>query len=406
MQTPTDLTPGTIDCQGRLPPLALFGLQLFNAGEYFEAHEALETAWRDETGPVRELYRGILQVGVAYYHLLNGNYTGAVKMLERCKQWLEPFPDDCRGIELARFREDFLRVERELLRLGPERLALFDRGLLKKIHYRQLAETEHLTGESMTDVPFLNKIALVTGSGRGIGRAIALRLAQQGADVAVNYVRNQAPAEETVAQIQALGRRAFALRANVGKTEDIDKLFDVVQEQFGGLDIFISNAASGFNRPALEQKVSGWDFTLNVNARALLFAAQRAAPLMAARGGGAIVSISSPGGQRVMPDYVAVGASKAALEALTRYLAVELAGMNIAVNAVSPGLVETDALQFFSSLKDGQVIPRAVANTPAGRLATPEDVAGVVAFLCSPAAAMIRGQVIVVDGGYTLTVPM
>ncbi len=258
----------------------------------------------------------------------------------------------------------------------------------------------------MSELPFAGKIALVTGSGRGIGRAIALRLAQDGADVAVNYVRNQAPAEEVVAQIEAMGRRAFAVRANVGKTEEIDKLFDALQERFGGLDFFVSNAASGFNRPALEQKVSGWDFTLNVNARALLFAAQRAAPLMAARGGGSIVSISSPGGQRVMPDYVAVGASKAALEALTRYLAVELAGMNICVNAVSPGLVETDALQFFSSLKDNQVIPRAVANTPAGRLATPEDVAGVVAFLCTPAAAMIRGQVIVVDGGYTLTVPM
>jgi len=258
----------------------------------------------------------------------------------------------------------------------------------------------------MAELPFLNKIALVTGSGRGIGRAIALRLAEGGADVCVNYVRNQAQAEEVVAQIHALGRRAFAVRANVGKTEDIDKLFDALQEQFGGLDILINNAASGFNRPALEQKVSGWDFTQNVNARALLFAAQRAVPLMEARGGGSIVSISSPGGQRVMPDYVAVGASKAALEALTRYLAVEFAGRNIVVNAVSPGLVETDALQFFSSLKDGLVIPRAVANTPAGRLATPEDVAGVVAFLCTPTAAMIRGQIIVVDGGYTLTVPM
>ncbi|HEY9087797.1 MAG TPA: enoyl-[acyl-carrier-protein] reductase FabL [Anaerolineaceae bacterium] len=258
----------------------------------------------------------------------------------------------------------------------------------------------------MSELPLQNKTALVTGSGRGIGRAIALRLAQDGADVVVNYVRNQAPAEEVAAQIQAMGRRSLAVRANVGRVEDIDKLFAAVEEQFGGLDILINNAASGFNRPALQQKESGWDFTMNVNARALLFAAQRAAPLMAARGGGTIVSISSPGGQRVMPDYVAVGASKAALEALTRYLAVELAAQNIVVNAVSPGLVETDALQFFSSLKDGQVIPRAVAATPAGRLVTPEDVAGVVTFLCTPAAGMIRGQVIVVDGGYTLSVPM
>ncbi len=141
---------------------------------------------------------------------------------------------------------------------------------------------------------------------------------------------------------------------------------------------------------------------MNINARALLFAAQHAAPLMEKRGGGSIVSISSPGAGRVLPDYVVVGASKAALEALTRYLAVELAPQNIVVNAVAPGLIETEALQHFETLKEEGIIARAVAATPAGRLVTPEDVAGVVAFLCSPAAAMIRGQVIVVDGGYTL----
>ena len=118
-----------------------------------------------------------------------------------------------------------------------------------------------------------------------------------------------------------------------------------------------------------------------------------------------MVAISSPGSHRVMPDYVAVGASKAALESLTRYLAVELAPRKISVNAVSPGLVETDALNYFASLKDSNTIPNAIGNTPAGRLVQPEDVANVVAFLCSPAAAMICGQVIIVDGGYTLIVP-
>ncbi len=258
---------------------------------------------------------------------------------------------------------------------------------------------------TLPSLPLSNKIALVTGSGRGIGRAIALRLAQAVADVVVNYHRNVAPAEEAACQIRDLGRRSLAVKANLSKVEDIDLLFNAVSAEFGGLDIFVNNAASGFNRPAMQQKVNGWDWTMNVNARAYLFAAQRAVPLMEKRGGGHIVAITSPGSQRVMPDYIAVGASKAALESLTRYLAVELAPKNIVVNAIAPGLVLTDALQHFAVLGDPQVIERAIANTPAGRVVTPEDVAGLVEFLCSPAAFMIRGQVIVMDGGYTLTVP-
>lgn len=252
------------------------------------------------------------------------------------------------------------------------------------------------------ELPFANKIALVTGSGRGIGRAIALHLARNGADVIVNFFRNRAPAEETAAEIEKLGRRALIVKANIGKIEDIGLLFDQVEKVFGGLDILISNAASGYNRPVMEQKPKGWDWTMNINARSLLFAAQRAAPLMGKRGGGYIVSITSPGSSRVMPEYVVVGASKAALEALTRYLAVELAPRNVVVNAVSPGIVETDALKHFNAASDESVIERASAATPAGRLVTPEDVANVVAFLCTPAASMIGGQVILVDGGYLL----
>lgn len=253
--------------------------------------------------------------------------------------------------------------------------------------------------------PFLNKNFLVTGSGRGIGKAIALHLAQLGANVVINFHRNEAPAHEVARQIKDMGREALVIRANLAKPEDIDLLFDTIDKEWDGLDGFVSNAASGFNRPALEQKISGWDWTINVNARAFLFATQRAVPLMEKRGGGSIVAISSPGSHRVLPDYVAVGASKAALEALTRYLAVELAPKNIVVNAVAPGLVLTDALQHFASLSNPETIPHAIAKTPAGRLVTPEDVAGVVAFLCSPEAFMIRGQVIILDGGYTLPVP-
>jgi enoyl-[acyl-carrier protein] reductase III len=252
-------------------------------------------------------------------------------------------------------------------------------------------------------LPFANKIVLVTGSGRGIGRVIALHFARLGADVVVNFFRNRAPADSTAAEVRALGRRAWLVKADVGNMEDLDRLFVEIEQGVGGLDYLICNAASGYNRPVMEQKPKGWDWTMNINARAALFAAQRAAPLMERRGGGAIVNLSSPGATRVLPDYVVVGASKAALEAVTRYLAVELAPKNIIVNAVSPGVVLTDALKHFDAVRrDEQIIETAVGRTPAGRLVTPQDVAEVVAFLCTPAASMIRGQVILVDGGYTL----
>lgn len=251
-------------------------------------------------------------------------------------------------------------------------------------------------------IDFSGKVALITGSGRGIGRAIALYLANNGADIIINFFRNRKAAEETEADIVKMGRKALIVKANVGNTEEISHLFDEVGKTFNGLDIFIHNAASGYNHTALEQKPKGWDWTMNINARAFLFAVQKAVPLMEKRCGGSIVSISSPGSNRVLPDYVVVGASKAALESLTRYLAVELGPRNITVNAVSPGIVQTDALMHFDSLKGSGVIQKAIDGTPAGRLVTPEDVAAVVGFLCSPAAWMIRGQVIVVDGGYTL----
>jgi enoyl-[acyl-carrier protein] reductase III len=168
----------------------------------------------------------------------------------------------------------------------------------------------------------------------------------------------------------------------------------------------IHNAASGFNYPIVDQKPKGWDWTMNINARSLLFGAQRAALLMERVGGGAIVAISSLGSVRVMPEYSLVGASKATVEALVRYLGVEFAPKNIVVNAVSPGLVVTDALRHFSSFQEAgqEIIDTAIRRTPAGRLCTPEEVADLVGFLCSPKAAFICGQTILLDGGFSLTV--
>jgi enoyl-[acyl-carrier protein] reductase III len=256
----------------------------------------------------------------------------------------------------------------------------------------------------MDNLPFLNKTVLITGSGRGIGRAIALFFAENGADVIVNFFRNRNPAEDTVAEIEKMGRRTLLIKADVGDLDDIQRMFDEVESNFGGLDIFIHNAASGYNRPALKQKPRGWEWTMNINARALLFCAQRCVPLMGKKSGGYIVSITSAGSSRVLPDYVVVGSSKAALEALTRYLAVELSPRNIIVNAVSPGIVDTEALRHFDIMNESDLIDRAIASTPAGRLVRAEEVAGLVGFLCTPAANMIRGQVIVMDGGYTLPI--
>lgn len=251
---------------------------------------------------------------------------------------------------------------------------------------------------------FTDKIVLVTGSGRGIGREIALRFAREGAHVVVNFFRNREFAEETAQEIRQHGRQALVVKANVGDPDQLAHLYKEIERYFDGLDVLIHNAASGYNRPALQQKLRGWEWTLNINARSLLFGAQHAVPLMRRRGGGAIVAISSMGSTRVLEEYVVVGTAKAAIEALVRYLGVELAPENIIVNAVSPGVVLTDALQHFETMRagGGDFIRRVISNTPRGRLCTPQDVADVVCFLCSPAAQMICGQTLIVDGGHAL----
>jgi enoyl-[acyl-carrier protein] reductase III len=242
------------------------------------------------------------------------------------------------------------------------------------------------------------KLALITGGGRGIGRAIALKLASQGADIIIDFFRRRETAEQTAKDVQALGVKAEVIRANVGDAAKIDELFDMIGNKFGRLDILISNAASGVGRPITDIDVKAWEWTMDINARALLLCAQRATKLMEGRAG-KIVSISSLGSRFVLPNYTVVGVSKAALEALTRYLAIELAPRGICVNAVAASAVETEALKFY--FKEGLVKDNRQV-TPAGRMVIPEDVANVVAFLCSEEAFMIRGQTIIVDGGTSI----
>ena len=239
------------------------------------------------------------------------------------------------------------------------------------------------------------RLALVTGGGRGIGQAIALKLASQGADIIVNFFRHRESAEKTAKDIEALGVKAETIRANVGDPAKIEEMFDMIGNKFGHLDILINNAASGVGRPVMDVDVKAWEWTMDINARACLLCAQRAAKLMEERGG-KIVSISSLGSPFVLPNYSIVGISKAALEALTRYLAIELAPQGICVNAVAASAVETEALKFY--FKEG-LVKDVRQVTPAGRMVIPEDVANVVAFLCNEEAFMIRGQTVVVDGG-------
>ena len=233
---------------------------------------------------------------------------------------------------------------------------------------------------------------LDTGGSRGIGRAIALRFARDGAKrVAIGYLRNDAAAEETAAELRDLGAEPVLVRGNVTSARVLEEV-----AALGPLDALVHNAATGVIRPALDTEDKHWDWTLNANARALLALARAAGPQMPS--GSSIVAISSLGAQRVLDNYILVGTSKAALESLVRYLAVELAP-RIRVNAVSGGVVETGALEHFPNR---EAMLAAGASNPVGRLVTPEDIAGAVAFLCGPDADMVRGQTLVVDGGFSL----
>lgn len=243
------------------------------------------------------------------------------------------------------------------------------------------------------------KVALVTGAARGIGRAVALKLAASGCDVVANYYNSHEEAEAVCAEIRALGRRAVAIKASVGLPASVDELFAALATTFDRVDIVVSNAASGVLRPALEMTLKHWRWCLETNALALNLLAQRAVPLM--RNGGRIIAMSSLGAQRALPGYGFVGASKAALEALARALAQELGPRGIRVNVVSAGVVDTDALAHFPN-RDALLADFA-ARTPAGPTLTVDDVAGAVYLLCLPEAAMINGHTLVVDGGFAIS---
>jgi enoyl-[acyl-carrier protein] reductase III len=248
------------------------------------------------------------------------------------------------------------------------------------------------------------KRALVTGGSRGIGRACALRLAQCGADVAVNFLTSQGPSTEVVRQIQALGRRSMAVRADVSEREDVLAMVDAVTERFGGLDIVVSNVAAGGFRGISELTPAALEAALRTNAGAVVWLAQAAIQSLAGSAAhGKLIAISSHGSMWAVPNYAAIGASKAALESLIRHLALEYGSRRVNFNCVLPGIVATDAVL---NMPDVDNLMKAAQDRMmiGERRLEAEDVADVVAFLASPLSDLIQGQTIVVDGGVSIRV--
>lgn len=248
------------------------------------------------------------------------------------------------------------------------------------------------------------KKALVTGGSGAIGRAIALALRDAGAEVAITYYRNRKAAEDTARAASRDQQPSLAFRVNLEDRTAIEQLFCEVKQVWGTLDIFVSNAASAPFRPALDLQLRHWDYVVNTNLTAFFHCTKRAVELMFGRPG-TVIAISSLGARRCVPGYAALGVAKAGIEVLARYLAVELAERNINVNVVCPGIVQTPALNGFASVVPDVpgFIQSLINQTPDRKPVAPAEVAAVVAFLCSPEAQRIRGQTIVVDGGYSLT---
>ena len=247
------------------------------------------------------------------------------------------------------------------------------------------------------------KYALITGSSRGIGRGIALKLAEQGVKVAINYCRNEVAANDALAKVRGLGSNGFIVQGDVCRPDDIGRMFSRAKQEFGALDIFVANArpeVPTFYQPPMEITLESWQTAVDSQARAFLVGAREASTLFC--DGGRIIAITyAPGGRfGSWQPWVAMGAAKSAMECLCRYFAVALARRRITVNAISPGWIEDSVLN---------TLPEAAQNlirnwhqggwTPMGRLGTPADIGNAVALLCSEEAGWITGQLIAVDGG-------
>jgi enoyl-[acyl-carrier protein] reductase III len=250
---------------------------------------------------------------------------------------------------------------------------------------------------------FEGKVALITGASRGIGKALALRLAARGAIPVVNYKRSEQLAAEVVAEAERLGSSALAIRADLENLDEIEAMFDQVQERFERLDFFVSNASASNFHHFMDLKPHHLERTYNLNVRAFVIGTQRAVRLMP--DGGRVVVLSSYGSIRSFPTYANLGSAKAALETWARYMAVELAPRGVNVNAVNGGIIETDSSSYFYATGRVPSLETVLPKIPKRRMGSAAEVADSVVFLLSPEAEYVTGTTLVVDGGLTAIAP-
>ena len=251
--------------------------------------------------------------------------------------------------------------------------------------------------------PLTGTVALVTGSSRGIGAATARKLAEAGADVCITYLNSPRDARDLAEELSRLGRRVLAVKADLSEAEDVEALVDSVGEEFGRLDIAISNAAGGGFSSLVDATLAQFDYSMRINVQALMLLAQRARPLMekTVLRRAKLVSVSSLGGTRAMPHYGLVGAAKGAVESMTRHLALELGPRGINVNCVVAGMVNTGALNAHPE-REKMVEARMHRSLVGDGEILPDDVADLILFLCSPASDKVQGQTLVVDAGTSI----
>lgn len=260
-----------------------------------------------------------------------------------------------------------------------------------------------MTHPSAVAPALAGKTVLVTGASRGIGQGIALELARCGADVAVNYARDEAGATQTVEQARALNVKAQAFQCDVTDRAALFRMVQSVDESLGGPDIVVSNSVEVITKPLMEVSASEWTRAMDITCSAFLYLGQAATPIMQRRGAGWMIAVTSIGASRVLTDYALLGVPKAALEHLMHYMAAELRPLGIRVNAVAPGAVKTAAMR---AVRGDELAEQRMAmfraTAPARQTAMPSDIGRLVAFLCSPEADLVVGQTLAIDGGMSL----